>query len=165
MARPYHFESEVFVALPPERVFPFFADAHNLQRIAPPWLRFQVLTPPPIPMKVGTLIDYRLRLHGLPLRWRTRITVWQPPFRFVDEQIRGPYKLWRHEHTFIEHEGGTLCRDHVDYDMPLGPLVHRLLVRPDIRRIFRHRARRLHELFNVEPRSDGSAVRSHRASE
>jgi ligand-binding SRPBCC domain-containing protein len=165
MARPYRFEAEVFLALPLERVFPFFADAFNLAKITPPWLRFEVLTPRPIRMKIGTLIDYRLRVRGLPLRWRSRITIWQPPYRFVDEQIRGPYRLWRHEHTFVEHEGGTLCRDHVDYDMLLGPIVQPLLVGRDVRRIFRHRAQRLHELFNTEPATDDVTARGDHTSD
>ena len=128
----------------PDEVFPFFGDALNLERITPPWLGFRVVTPRPIDMRPGTLIEYRLRLHGLPLRWLTRIDVWEPPHRFVDRQLRGPYRHWRHEHTFAsDGRGGTLMRDRVDYSLPLGPLgwlADLLLVRRDLARIFDHRA-------------------------
>ncbi len=150
MARPYRFECEVYLPLPREQVFPFFADAANLQRITPRWLHFEVLTPTPIQMRAGAMIDYRLRVRGIRLHWQTRISVWEPPVRFVDVQLRGPYRLWRHEHTFIEHEGGTICHDRIDYDMTLGPLVNRLFVRRDVRHIFRYRSLKLRELFNVD---------------
>jgi ligand-binding SRPBCC domain-containing protein len=122
-----------------ERVFEFFADACQLEAVTPPWLRFAVLTPPPIEMHAGARIDYRLRLHGIPIRWQSVISVWEPPFRFVDEQVRGPYRRWHHEHVFDVAENGTLCRDIVDYEVPGGTLVDRLFVRPDLRRIFRYR--------------------------
>jgi hypothetical protein len=129
---------------PPEQVFPFFADALNLERITPPWLRFRVITPRPIEMRAGVLIEYRLRLHGVPLRWLTRIEAWEPPHRFVDRQLRGPYRSWWHEHTFAaDGAGGTVMRDLVRYSLPLGPLggaADVLLVRRDLRRIFDHRA-------------------------
>jgi ligand-binding SRPBCC domain-containing protein len=125
----------------PEEVFPFFGDARNLEAITPPWLGFRVVTPAPIAMAPGALIEYRLRLHGVPLRWRTRIAVWDPPRRFVDVQIAGPYKLWHHTHDFAPApEGdGTLMRDTVRYALPLGPLgelARRLLVERDLDRIF-----------------------------
>jgi hypothetical protein len=127
----------------PEDVFPFFADALNLERITPPWLGFRVTTPGTIEMGPGTLIEYRLRLHRVPVRWLTRIEVWEPPERFVDTQVRGPYRVWRHEHRFAPAPGGgTLMRDRVDYDLPLGPLgtlAHALVVRRDLARIFDHR--------------------------
>lgn len=131
----------------PDEVFPFFGDALNLERITPPWLGFEVVTPRPIAMGAGTLIEYRLRLHGVPLRWRTRIDVWDPPRRFVDRQLRGPYRSWVHEHTFEpDGHGGTLMRDRVEYSLPLGPvgsLAGALLVRRELRRIFDHRADRV----------------------
>jgi len=133
------FECEQWFPLPLERVFAFFADAVNLQEITPPWLHFKVLTPSPIAMKVGTLIDYKLRIHALPVRWRTLISQWQPPHRFVDEQIRGPYKLWRHLHTFEPVDGGTLVKDHVDYQSVGGSLVNRFFIRPDLEKIFGYR--------------------------
>ena len=98
-------------------------------------------------MAPGTLIDYRLRLHGIPLFWRTEISVWEPPFRFVDQQLRGPYRLWHHLHTFEELDGGTFCRDVVDYAFFGGPLVHRWLVKPDLQRIFEFRALRMRQLL------------------
>jgi ligand-binding SRPBCC domain-containing protein len=125
----------------PDELFPFFADALNLEAITPPWLGFRVVTSRPIEMAPGTLIEYRLRLHGVPISWRTTIAVWDPPHRFVDVQLSGPYKLWHHTHDF-EHapDGeGTLMRDTVRYALPLGPLgeiAHRVLVRSDLERIF-----------------------------
>jgi ligand-binding SRPBCC domain-containing protein len=130
-----------------EDVFRFFADAFQLETLTPPWLNFAVLTPAPIDICAGTLIDYRLRLHGVPIRWRTRISMWEPPFRFVDEQLRGPYRRWRHEHTFESIDGGTLCRDVVDYAVPFGRLIERFFVRGELIRIFSYRQNRLRELF------------------
>lgn len=130
-----------------DQVFTFFADAFNLETITPPWLKFEVLTPRPIQMRAGLHIDYRLRLHGLPLRWQSEITVWDPPRRFVDEQRRGPYRAWIHEHRFEERDGGTLARDLVRYDVFGGWLVNQLLVRRDVERIFRFRQAKLQEVF------------------
>jgi ligand-binding SRPBCC domain-containing protein len=97
----HEFQSELWLPLPPEKRFLFFADAVNLDAITPPWLHFQIVTPSPIVMREGTLIDHRLRVHGLPLRWRTRINLWQQPHRLVDEQVRDPYGQWVHEHTAV----------------------------------------------------------------
>lgn len=141
------FTAELWLPQSPEVIFPFFGDAANLDAITPDWLHFQILTPRPFVMREGTLIDYRLRVRGLPLRWRTRINVWQPPHRFVDEQLRGPYRLWQHEHTFVARDGGTLVRDDVRYAAPLDFLVHRWLVRPDIERIFQFRTEALQKRF------------------
>jgi len=141
------FQSELWLPLTAEALFPFFADAGNLDAITPPWLHFHIITPPPIVMREGTLIDYRLRVRGVPLRWRTRINAWQPPHRFVDEQIRGPYRLWIHEHTFEPREGGTLARDRVRYAVPFDGLTHRWLVRPDIEKVFQFRAEALRKRF------------------
>ncbi|MDX2132365.1 MAG: SRPBCC family protein [Planctomycetota bacterium] len=142
---------------PPAEVFPFFADAANLDAITPPHLRFRILTPPPIRMQVGTLIDYSIRLRGVPMGWRTRISAWDPPHRFVDEQIRGPYALWVHEHTFEPTPTGTRCRDVVRYAHHGGPLVERLLVRPDIERIFAFRNAALARRFAAPPITLGPA--------
>ena len=128
-------------------MFPFFADAANLQRITPPWLRFEMLTPAPVEMRVGALIDYRLRVRGIPVRWRSEITHWAPPRRFVDEQRRGPYRLWVHQHSFTEADGGTRVEDTVEYAVHLGFVVQRFIVAPDLRSIFDYRERRLRELF------------------
>lgn len=147
--RAFRLTTQLHVPLLREEVFAFFADAMNLQQITPPWLHFSVLTPPPIEMRAGTLIDYRLRLHGIPIRWRTRITAWDPPYRFVDEQVRGPYRFWRHEHTFVPEGDGCLVGDRVDYAVPGGAWVHWLLVRGDVRKIFEYRQRILRQRFSA----------------
>lgn len=131
------------VDLPIARAFEFYGDAHNLERITPPWLGFEVTTPGLIEMGVGTSIEYLLRLHRVPVRWRTRIEAWEPPRRFVDVQVKGPYSLWEHAHTFEEDgSGATIIGDRVRYSIPFGPLgeiADRLLVRRDLRRIFDYR--------------------------
>lgn len=144
----FSFESEQWIPRPLQEVFAFFAQPKNLETITPAWLRFEILTPGNIEMGPGAKIDYRLRLHGIPLRWQSEITIWDPPVRFVDEQARGPYRLWRHEHTFKENDGSTLIRDHVDYAVPGGWLVQRLLVERDVERIFEYRRRKLDEIFS-----------------
>ena len=144
---PFVLVAEHWLPRQPAEVFDFYADAFNLERLTPPWLRFEVVTPPPITMQTGTEIDYQLRLHGVRLKWRSRITAWEPPHRFVDEQIRGPYRLWIHEHTFAEHKNGALVRDYVEYDMLGGWLADRLMVRRDLNRIFDYRQQRLAEIF------------------
>ena len=131
-----------------EDVFSFFADAFQLERITPGWLHFAVLTSPPLDIQTGTLIDYRLRLHGLPVRWKTRIRDWEPPFRFVDEQLKGPYRRWHHEHIFLEAGSNTVVRDIVDYRVPGGALVHGLFVKHDLRKIFQFRQAALSRLFH-----------------
>jgi ligand-binding SRPBCC domain-containing protein len=133
-------EREQSLPRPPHAIFPFFGDATNLEAITPPWLGFRVVTPEPIEMAPGALIEYRLRLHGVPIRWRTTIAVWDPPRRFVDVQLSGPYRMWHHTHDFEPApDGGTLMRDTVRYALPLGPLgelAHHLLVKRDLERIF-----------------------------
>jgi len=142
--------AEQWLPLPVEQVFDFFADARNLDALTPPWLHFRILTAGPIEMKVGALIDYRLTVRWLPIYWRTEITEWSPPFHFVDEQIKGPYKLWRHRHTFEAKDDGTLIRDQIDYAVPgwfLEPLAHWLFVGPDLRKIFAYRKARIEDLL------------------
>lgn len=141
-------EAGLFLPVARERLFEFFADAFQLEVITPHWLNFHVLTPPPIVIRAGSLIDYRLRLHKIPIRWRTRISAWEPPYRFVDEQLKGPYRSWHHEHLFEEVEGGTHCRDIVDYSVLGGRWIHALFVQRDVLEIFEFRQRRLKEIFS-----------------
>ena len=148
----FAFNTELWLPRLPAEVFPFFGEARNLEAITPPWLRFEVLTPPTIVMAVGTLIDYRIRIHGLPVRWQTRIAEWNPPHGFVDVQLRGPYKLWHHTHTFTEKNSGTLCVDQVRYRPRGGTIVNWLFVRRDVERIFAYRTARMQELLAREPR-------------
>jgi ligand-binding SRPBCC domain-containing protein len=135
----YRLRAEQWLPRPVDEVFPFFADAHNLERITPPLLSFEVLTPGPIEMGRGTRIDYRLKLHGFPLRWRSEITAWEPPFRFVDEQLNGPYRRWIHEHRFAADGRGTRVTDEVRYAVPGPRFVHDLFVRRDLEAIFGYR--------------------------
>jgi ligand-binding SRPBCC domain-containing protein len=136
---------------PPEAVFPFFADARNLEAITPPLLRFRVITPEPIAMRAGAFIQYSLRLHGVPVTWHTLIQEWSPPHRFVDVQVRGPYALWHHTHAFAPTgDGGTLMTDTVRYAVgfgALGELANRALVRREVEAIFAHRAERVPALL------------------
>lgn len=140
-------KSEVWVPRRREAVFEFFCRAENLETLTPHWLNFAILDQRPITMNAGTRIQYRLRLPGIPLRWESEITVWEPPSRFVDEQRTGPYRLWIHEHQFLDHEGGTKVRDTVQYAAAGGQLVHRLFVAPDLSRIFEFRRRKIAEIF------------------
>lgn len=139
--RVHRLEREQRVEGEPDAGFEFYSLARNLERITPPWLRFRVITPEPIEIGAGTLIDYRLRLHGIPLRWRTRIERWEPGRLFVDRQVRGPYRLWHHRHEFQRVDGGMLVRDIVHYALPLGRLgeLAQPLVARDLVRIFDHR--------------------------
>lgn len=148
------FTTSQLLGRPLDEVFAFHAEPANLERITPPFLRFRIVTPPPIEMREGAEIEYRLRIHGVPVRWVTRITAFEPPYRFVDEQLKGPYRAWIHEHCFERDGDATRVRDRVRYEVPGGPLeglVHRLFVRPDIERIFRHRAETLDREFATSP--------------
>jgi ligand-binding SRPBCC domain-containing protein len=144
--RVYRLERRQHLAADIATVFAFFSAARNLERLTPDWLRFEVLTPEPIDLREGAVIDYRLRLHGLPLTWRSRIESWKPPHAVVDRQLRGPYRLWHHRHEFTPVAGGTDMHDVVHYGMPLGPagrIAHALLVRRDLSRIFDYRHREI----------------------
>jgi ligand-binding SRPBCC domain-containing protein len=134
-------------ARPIEEVFAFFCDPGNLARITPARLRFRIVERPDGPLFEGAEIEYRIRVRGIPVSWRSRITAWEPPHRFVDEQIRGPYRTWIHEHLFERDGDGTLVRDRVRYGVPGGSLIDRLLVRPDLERIFDFRRERLGALL------------------
>ena len=139
--------TEQWLPRPLPEVFAFFADAGNLDALTPAWLRFEILTPRPIAMKVGALIDYRLRFRGLPIRWQSEISDWQPPRRFVDEQRRGPYRFWYHTHTFTTVGDGTAVCDLVRYNVPGGALANALFVKRDLETIFKYRQTKLAELF------------------
>lgn len=148
--QPHLLQSEQFVPRPRDEVFAFFARPENLAEITPPWLGFRILTPSPVPMERGALVDYVIRLGPFSLRWRTLITRHDPPRAFVDEQLQGPYSFWHHTHTFEEVSGGTLIRDRVLYVVPLGVLglvVERLVIRRQLRAIFAHRRRVISRLF------------------
>lgn len=142
----YLLEASMVVPRPLDEVWPFFSDAANLEQLTPPWLSFRIITPQPIDMHVGTLIDYQLKVHGIALKWRTRIAEWQPPHMFVDEQLKGPYRLWHHTHTFEPVEGGTRCTDRVAYKPPFAMFSH-ALVKRDIQTIFEFRQQKLDKIF------------------
>ena len=150
---PHHLlHTSMHLPLPRPEVFAFFADAANLEAITPPELHFHITTPLPITMRKDAIIDYRLRLRGIPFSWRTRIAEWEPPLRFVDEQLRGPYALWEHTHTFTNApDGGTLVQDTVRYQLPLGPLgrLALQLVKQDLSRIFGYREVRVRQLLTT----------------
>jgi ligand-binding SRPBCC domain-containing protein len=140
----------MIVPKPLAAVFDFFSTAENLETITPPWLGFRILTAPPISMRAGTIIAYRLSVHGIPIQWLTEIEQWSPPFEFVDVQSKGPYKLWRHTHRFSAVEGGTRIVDLIDYLLPFGPVgrfVDWLQVRRDLEKIFDYRQERVRALL------------------
>ena len=130
-----------------EALFEFFSDAFQLEQITPDWLNFRILTPAPIQIRQGCLIDYSIRLRGLPIRWCTEISAWDPPFSFTDRQLKGPYQLWEHLHTFESVPEGTLATDEVSYRVFGGRLVNRFFVQRDLLRIFEYRERKMLELF------------------
>ncbi len=149
MYRVNHLEREQRIARPLPEVFEFFARAGNLELITPPWLRFQILEEPD-PVRAGARISYRLRLHGVPLRWVSVIEEFEPERSFVDRQIRGPYRLWHHRHEFVEDGAGTIMRDRVRYALPFGAagaLAHRLFVRRDLDQIFAFRRQAVAQLL------------------
>ena len=146
----YVLETDLTLPAELEKVFPFFADAANLEAITPPELRFQFVTDLPIEMRVGALIEYRLQLFGVPFSWLTEISVWEPDRRFVDRQLRGPFSLWHHEHRFEPTpDGGTRMRDTVHYALPLEPLgrIAHPLVRSRLDRIFSYRTQQVRARF------------------
>jgi len=146
----HQIKSSMLLPRPIEEVFSFFSKAENLNAITPPELNFTILTPPPIHMEVGTLIDYSIRLHGIPMKWKTLISKWEPPFMFVDQQLKGPYKIWIHEHTFRSIGSSTEMNDIVQYLSPgwlLEPFVTRFFVKRQVEKIFEFRQQKLKELF------------------
>ncbi len=146
----YVLERSQRVTTPRAEVFAFFADAANLERMTPPQLGFTILTPQPIAMKKGAQIDYRIKLYGIPMKWKTVIDEYDPDDSFIDVQLKGPYAIWRHTHTFADVEGGTELGDRVVYELPFGPLgrvVHAAFVRRQLAQIFDYRERVMRELF------------------
>ncbi len=146
----YTLSFEQQVARPRPEVFDFFSRAENLEVLTPPWLNFKILEVKPQPVRQGTLINYSLRIHGIPLRWTSEITEWEPPHRFVDLQLRGPYKLWRHEHLFEERDGGTLIADTINLALPLsalGQIAYKIKVKSDVEEIFAFRKEKIRTLF------------------
>ena len=140
----------IWVPHPRAEVFDFFSKAENLEKITPPWLRFRIQTALSNGMKEGATIAYSLRVHGVPLRWLTVIEKWNPPLEFIDVQLNGPYRVWRHTHRFVEIDGGTSIEDLVQYELPfglLGRLVQRLQVARDVDEIFDYRAREIQRIF------------------
>jgi ligand-binding SRPBCC domain-containing protein len=162
--RCYTLQREQWVASPLQRTFPFFAQPENLALITPPSLDFRLLTPLPVNMEKSRIIDYTIRVMGLPVRWRTLITTYDPPRCFVDEQISGPYSFWHHTHSFEPRDGGTLLYDEVRYALPMaliGPmrgLVHTLYVRPSLQRIFDYREQVFARLFGGKPETGKQAA-------
>jgi len=160
----FHYRHEQWFALPPERVFSFFECPENLGLVTPPALAFRQLTPAPLRMREGALIDYTIRRFGLRLRWRTLISVYQPPGLFVDEQLLGPYSYWRHEHHFRAEAGGTRMLDEVTYALPnilpalLAQGLERRLVRPQLDEIFQYREQRFAELLQENRPGQGLVV-------
>lgn len=147
------FRAEQFVSRPLVQVFAFFSKAENLQQLTPPWLHFRVLSVEPTPLRQGTLIKYSLRWRIFPIRWTTEIIEWEPPYRFVDLQLKGPYKLWHHEHRFAAEGNGTRITDEVQYLLPfgiLGSIAHRLKVRRDVEGIFAYRTEAVERLFGEQ---------------
>ena len=145
-----------------EEVFAFFADPGNLEALTPGFLHFRILTPPSTPMETGAVFEYRIRLFGVPLRWKSRIEAYDPPRSFTDVQLEGPYASWRHLHEFWPVPEGALVRDTVRYALgrgPLGRLVHELFVRRSLGRIFDYRAKKLSELFGTPPRPSSLPAR------
>ena len=152
MARRWRFEQTQIIPKPRPEAFAFFADPSNLERLTPDFLGFKILTPGPIEMKAGTIIDYSLRVYGVSLRWKTRIEAFEPETHFIDTQLKGPYRYWHHLHEFEEVEGGTRMRDVVGYELPLGPLgtvARTLFVRGSLERIFSYRRQAVTEIFGT----------------
>jgi ligand-binding SRPBCC domain-containing protein len=146
-SKEYRLDSELWLPRAMDEVFPFFADAHNLEAITPDLLQFRLVERERIDMVEGRLIDYRLKIHGVPVKWKSRIPVWDPPHKFVDEQLKGPYLKWYHEHLFAEKDGGTLVTDIVHYKPPGGRLMNWLVVERDVRKIFSFRSEALRLRF------------------
>ncbi|MFN0158165.1 MAG: SRPBCC family protein [Bacteroidota bacterium] len=155
----YQLRKEQFVGRPLTEVFSFFERPGNLAAITPPSMEFRIVTPPPIVMKEGALFEYSVRVMGIRMRWKSLISQYTPPFRFVDEQVKGPYSFWHHTHTFTEVHGGTLIGDEVRYAIPfgmIGRITHRLAVSRQLEHIFSLRSQVMCTMFG----SDGGLIRT-----
>ena len=151
----YILTTEILIHKPRKELFLFFGDAGNLQRLTPPWLDFKILSSLPITMKQGTIIVYQLRLGRIPITWQTEIRVWDPPFRFIDRQLKGPYLSWIHEHRMEENGRNTLMTDHVEYQIPglvLGATLHALVIKHQLKKIFTYRQQVIQNIFNQNNR-------------
>lgn len=142
----FHLHARQFVAHPLDEVFAFFSEAQNLGEITPPWLRFQIISDD-FDMRTGLLLDYKISMRGIPMKWRTEITEWAPPFRFADRQLRGPYSLWLHTHLFRAEGDWTWVEDHVEYASIGGALANSLFLKPQLRQIFGYRQQVIGERF------------------
>ena len=146
----YILETETYIPKPLNEVFDFFSKAENLNKLTPPDVHFKIMTPLPIDMKKGTLIDYRIKLNNIPFYWKTEITEWNPPFKFADNQVKGPYQTWFHEHSFVEKDGKTYMKDKITYlskGWILVPLLHWLFVDKKVKQIFEYREKQLGLIF------------------
>jgi ligand-binding SRPBCC domain-containing protein len=162
--REYVLQRAQHVPLSAEETFAFYGEIGNLERITPPWLRFRILDPRPDRLVPGARIEYALVLHRFPVRWITEIRDWEPPHRFVDFQVRGPYSFWEHTHTFAPSGSGTLMRDTIRYAIPYGPLgalAHAAFVRRDLRRIFDYRRDATEQLLRADPAREPSHPTPH----
>ena len=144
----FHLQTQLWLPQARVKIFDFFADPRNLDRLTPAWLKFRIETPDTTKIVQGAILDYRLQIHGMPIHWQSEISVWDPPNRFIDRQIKGPYSLWIHQHYFEDSDGGTIVGDHVEYAVPGGTIVQKLLVAPDLDRVFKYRHQVLDKLFN-----------------
>jgi ligand-binding SRPBCC domain-containing protein len=145
----YQLKTELWLPQARAEIFQFFADPANLERLTPGWLRFEIISKGTQPITEGARLDYRLRIRGLPIKWQSEISSWNPPHRFVDRQTKGPYKLWVHEHTFLDRRGGTLVCDNVQYSVFGGAPVNRIFVAPVLDRIFKYRHTALRKIFRL----------------
>jgi hypothetical protein len=154
MPKSYRLERSQTVPRPRPEIFAFFCDAANLQKITPPFVGFEMLTPTPLVIGEGTLIDYKIRLYGVPVRWQTRIETFERDVAFTDIQLKGPYRRWHHRHAFTDVPGGTRMDDVVDYELPLGVLgsiAHALFVARSVEQIFEYRRKVITEMFGAAP--------------
>jgi ligand-binding SRPBCC domain-containing protein len=150
MMKIYSLTSRQLVPYPLNEVFPFFSKPENLGLLTPENLGFQILTPSPVCMKEGAIIDYAITIASVPVRWTTLITSYEPPYRFIDVQLKGPYAYWRHTHSFSETDDGTLITDEVDYAMPFGlagKIIHTAMIRRQLKNIFRNRGYAIEKIF------------------